>query len=146
MKSAGAELASAAPEAIAGRLRQLFARLEAVASELRDALDLRHRMPMHWAAVQTGRVDAWKARRIVRLTGELTLEECLEVDRVTIAKTLGLPFGRANATVEAAIIAVDPVAHDQRQSLEAERRYVATGRPSDRFGLRTMIARASAEK
>jgi hypothetical protein len=36
VKSAGAELASAAPEAIAGRLQQLFARLEAVASELRE--------------------------------------------------------------------------------------------------------------
>jgi len=114
------------------------------ASELREVLDLRHRMPVHYAAVLSGELEGWKARLVVRATRELSLVACRQVDRVTVAATLGLPFGRARDAVEAAVIAVDPVAHEQARALEAEQQYVATGRPSNRFGLRTMIARGPA--
>jgi hypothetical protein len=111
---------------------------------LRDVLDLRHRMPRHYAAVLDGRLEGWKARRLVRLTTELTAVECREVDRVTVAKSIGLPFGRAQSAVEAAVIAVDPAGHEQRRAVEEEGCYVTRGRPSNRFGLRTMIARTPA--
>jgi hypothetical protein len=111
---------------------------------MRDVLDLRHRMPAHYAAVTTGRVELWKARKVVRLTTELSLEDCWEVDRVTVAATVGLPFGRAEAAVKAAMIQVDPVGHAERIQDEQRQCYVSRGRPSNQHGFRTLIARSHA--
>ena len=38
---------------------------------LRDVLELRHRLPAHWDAVLTGRVEGWKARQVARATHRL---------------------------------------------------------------------------
>ncbi len=56
-----------------------------------DALELRHRLPRLWAAVQTGRVVAWRARRIAERTHSLSVEAATWVDaQITpFAHTLG---------------------------------------------------------
>jgi hypothetical protein len=111
---------------------------------LRDVLELRHRMPAHYAAVTTGRVELWKARKVVRLTTELSREDCWEVDRLTVAATVGVPFGRVEAVVRAAMIKVDPVGHAERVEEEQRQCYVSRGRPSNPYGVRTLIARTDA--
>ena len=45
-----------------------------------DALEIRHRLPRLWAAVQSGRVVAWRARRIAERTQCLTQEAASWVD------------------------------------------------------------------
>ena len=47
-----------------------------------DALDLRHRLPRLWAAVQTGDVTVWMARKIAVRTRPLTLDAARKVDAV----------------------------------------------------------------
>ena len=48
------------------------------------ALELRHRLPQLWAAVQTGRVQAWRARRVAEATihADLTVAGAGFVDRM----------------------------------------------------------------
>ncbi|GAA2128477.1 HNH endonuclease signature motif containing protein [Nocardioides bigeumensis] len=46
-----------------------------------DALDLRHRLPLCHAMVETLKVPAWKARRVATATNALSREAAAEVDR-----------------------------------------------------------------
>jgi len=43
-------------------------------------LELAFRLPRLWAKVQAGRVQAWRARRVARLTGTLSMEAASFVD------------------------------------------------------------------
>jgi len=45
-----------------------------------EVLELAFRLPRLWAKVQSGRVQAWRARRIARQTGTLSLEAASYVD------------------------------------------------------------------
>src|SRR5690348_5343970 len=45
-----------------------------------EVLELAFRLPRLWAKVQSGRVQSWRARRIARLTGTLSLEAASYVD------------------------------------------------------------------
>ncbi len=113
---------------------------------LRDTLDLRHRHPRLWAAVMTGQVDDWKARRVSSATASagLTREQALDVDRRTAAALVGLPFSRAMDAVAAEVINADPEGYERRRDGEGQRRYVGTGRRSNNHGLRTLIAQTTA--
>ncbi|MGH3509866.1 MAG: hypothetical protein ACRDPI_06510 [Nocardioidaceae bacterium] len=118
-------------------------------SYLRDALDLRHRHPKLWGAAteadEYNRVRVWQARKVAAMchAAGLTLEQAREVDTKTTPYAGTLPWTRFTALVEAKIIAADPRAAEARR-LEAEmQRFVATGRSAD-YGLRTIVARATA--
>lgn len=110
---------------------------------LRDALDLRHRMPEHWRAAVGGAVPSFRARHVARRVSVLTAEQARAVDAATIAAVRGLPYGRAMAVVDAAVVDADPEAHARRLEVAATRRYVSTGRGSSEFGLRTLIAQST---
>ena len=59
-----------------------------------DALDLRHRLPLIWAAAQGGQVPAYQARRIATATRHLSLEQATWVDQ-QLAPSLGaVSWGR----------------------------------------------------
>jgi hypothetical protein len=46
-----------------------------------DAVELKYRLPRHWARTQTGRLQVWKARRIAQATLGLSMEAATHVDR-----------------------------------------------------------------
>jgi hypothetical protein len=46
-----------------------------------DALELKYRLPRHWARIQTGHLQVWKARRIAQATSGLSMEAATHVDR-----------------------------------------------------------------
>lgn len=111
---------------------------------LRDVLELRHRLPRIWDAVDAGQLDGWKARKVARLTHRLTFEQARLVDGLVLEAVLGLPWGRAQNVVEAKVIAADPAAHAARLEEEENRRFVSTRRRSNAAGLRTVVARSNA--
>jgi hypothetical protein len=108
-----------------------------------DALDLRHRLPLIWAAVLAGQVPAYQARYIATATRQLTSEQAGCVD-ARIAPTLGVvPWSRLQTLLEAAIIEADPAGAEQRAAAAAKERFVRLGRSSE-HGLKMIIARAAA--
>jgi hypothetical protein len=115
------------------------------ANLIADALDLRHRHPRLWDAVLTGRVEDWKARKVVHATAAagLSLDRARRVDEETVDAVVGLPFSRALTVVEARVLAADPEQAEELRRIEEQRRYVSVGR-SRAHGLRTLIARTTA--
>jgi hypothetical protein len=108
-----------------------------------DALDLRHRLPMLWAAAQAGQVPAYQARHIATTTRYLAAEQAGLVDQ-RLAPSLGaVPFGRLQTLLQAAIMAADPDAAEQAAEAAATQRFVRLGRESE-HGLKLIIARAAA--
>ncbi|HJV13288.1 MAG TPA: DUF222 domain-containing protein [Propionibacteriaceae bacterium] len=108
-----------------------------------DALDLRHRLPLLWAAAQAGQVPAYQARHIAAATRHLTAEQAGLVDQ-RLAPALGaVPFGRLQTLLQAAILAADPDAAEQAAEAAARERFVRLGRGSE-HGLKLIIARAAA--
>lgn len=109
---------------------------------LGDALDLRHRHPRLWARVQAAEVADWQARKVARLSAELSWEQARQVDDA-VADLIGdLPWGRALIAVEAAVQKTDPELHELRRQAAERRRYVSAGRyrGTNSFGMRTMVA------
>jgi hypothetical protein len=79
-----------------------------------DALDLRHRLKLTWAAASTGQVPAYQARHLASATRHLSLEQARFVD-ARIAPSLGaVSFGRLQTLVDAAVIEADPAGAEQR--------------------------------
>jgi hypothetical protein len=108
-----------------------------------DALDLRHRLRLVWAAARAGQVPAYQARTIAKATRHLTLEQTAAVD-ARMAPSLGaLPWRRAQTLLEAAIVAADPDGAEQQAADAARERFVRLGRKSE-HGLKLIIARATA--
>jgi Domain of unknown function (DUF222) len=108
-----------------------------------DALDLRHRLRLVWAAAYTGQAPVYQARHIASATRHLTAEQAGFVD-ARIAPTLGaVSFGRLQTLVDAAIIQADPEAAEQRAAAAATERFVRLGRHSE-HGVKMIIARAAA--
>jgi Domain of unknown function (DUF222) len=108
-----------------------------------DALDLRHRLPLIWAATQTGQVPAYQARRIASATRHLAAEQAATVDQ-RLAPSLGaVPWGRLETLLEAAIYQADPTRAEQEAEAAARERFVRLGRASQ-HGLKLIIARAAA--
>jgi hypothetical protein len=68
-----------------------------------DALDLRHRLQLIWAAALARRVPAYQARHLATATRHLTFQQASRVDN-QLAPALGaLPWGRLQTLLEAAI-------------------------------------------
>ena len=111
----------------------------------RDALNLRHRHPLLWAAIGAGAARVWQAREVARLvhTSGLSLEEALWVDAQTTPRLGCLPWGRFLSVLEAKIIEADPDAAEARRVAAAMERFVRTGQCNE-YGLKTIIAKATA--
>jgi hypothetical protein len=108
-----------------------------------DALDLRHRLRLIWAAALAGQVPAYQARRIAAATRHLTADQAGWVDE-QLAPSLGaVSWGRLQTLLEATIIDADPVGAEQQAAAAASERFVRLGRNSE-HGLKLIIARATA--
>ena len=74
-----------------------------------DALDLRHRFPCLWKALQDLRIRVRDARRISKACRELSKEAAGKVDaELTRKAAYGLPWPRLSRLLAAAIINADP--------------------------------------
>ncbi|MBM9460508.1 hypothetical protein JK386_11390 [Nocardioides sp. zg-536] len=78
-----------------------------------DALDLRHRLPRLWAAVQDLRVEVWVARKIATLSRKLS-RTAVEIVDVATAAGADLMPGRLIELAEAKVIEADPDTHRAR--------------------------------
>jgi hypothetical protein len=108
-----------------------------------DALDLRHRLQLIWAAARAGQVPAYQARRIANATRHLSFEQTNWVDQ-HLAPALGaVSWGRLQTLLEAAIYHADPAGAEQQAAAAAQQRFVRLGRNSE-HGLKLIIARAAA--
>jgi hypothetical protein len=108
-----------------------------------DALDLRHRLPLIWAAAQAGQVPAYQARHIAKATRHLSAAQAAVVDQ-RIARSLGaVSWGRLQTLLEAAILAADPEGAERAAAAAAQERFVRLGHTSQ-HGLKLIIARAAA--
>jgi hypothetical protein len=108
-----------------------------------DALDLRHRLRLIWAAALAGRVPAYQARQIATATRSLTTEQASWVDE-QLAPSLGaVSWGRLQNLLEAKISEADPVGAERQAALAAQQRFVRLSRTSE-HGLKLIIARATA--
>jgi hypothetical protein len=108
-----------------------------------DALDLRHRLKLTWAAALSRQVPAYQARYLASATRHLSVEQAGCVD-ACMAPSLGaVSFGRLQTLVDAAIIEADPAGAEQRAAAAAKERFVQLGRSSE-HGLKMIIARAAA--
>ncbi len=117
----------------------------AARSLIADALDVRHRHPLLWAAVSAGEVLVWQARKVAARTRSLSLTwaQTLWVDGQVAPYARSLPWTRFWDLVEAKIVEVDPEAAQARADAAAMERFVVTGQCNE-YGLKTVIAKASA--
>ncbi|HKN45610.1 MAG TPA: DUF222 domain-containing protein, partial [Propionibacteriaceae bacterium] len=92
-----------------------------------DALDLRHRLRLIWAAVLAGQVPAYQARRIAAATRHLTAEQAGWVDAQLAPKLGAVSWGRLQTLLEATIIEADPVGAEQQAAAAAQERFVRLG-------------------
>ena len=108
-----------------------------------DALDLRHRLRLIWAAALAGQVPAYQARHIAAATRHLSFEQASVVD-ANLAPALGaVPWGRLQTLLDAAIYQADPNGAEQQAAAAAQQRFVRLGRKSE-HGLKLIIAKAAA--
>ncbi len=112
---------------------------------MRDVLDLRHRHPLLWTAVQDGRARFWQARQITRTAHNagLDLGAARHVDCRTAPHLGTVPWGRMLGLVEAAVIEADPEQAEQRRVQTAMERFVRAGQ-SNEHGYKTLYARVQA--
>ena len=112
------------------------------ASELiHDALDLRHRFPKLWAAVQALRVEVRHARRISQACRDLSQAAAGLVDAELAVKAgCGLPWPRLSKILTAAIWNADPALAQAKLDRARFDRKVWLSESED--GLRTLVIRA----
>jgi hypothetical protein len=131
--------------AVAELALQMQVTVATAAAMMADGLDLRHRLPLAWAAVLEGGVEAWKARKVaarLRSVG-LTREQARWVDTQVTPYLVSLPWSRLCDLLEAKIIEADPEAAEARRVAAAMDRFVRTGQ-SNEYGLSTILVRATA--
>ena len=107
-----------------------------------DALDLRHRLPRLWDAVQTGDVTVWMARKIAVRTRPLTLDAARKVDASTAGLAATLPYPRLEAVVDAAILRADPAQATSDVEAAIAGQGVWFGR-ENRHGIGTIFGKAT---
>ena len=108
-----------------------------------DALDLRHRLRLVWAAAQAGQAPAYRARAIAKATRHLSCKQAALVDQQIAASLGAVSWGRLQTLLEAAIYQADPAGAEQQAAAAARERFVRLGRTSE-HGLKLIIARAAA--
>ncbi len=110
---------------------------------IRDGLILRHRLPRHWAQVQDGSIEAFRARRVADLVAGSPDDVCAYVDEevAPIAATAGLvTLDRVLAEAWLALHA-DQVELDRLEALDA--RHVTVDESSiNHTGVADLSARA----
>jgi Domain of unknown function (DUF222) len=106
-----------------------------------DALDLRYRLRLSWAAALGGQVPAYQGRRIATATRHLTTKQAGWVDE-QLAPSLGaMSWGRLQTLLEATIIEADPIGAEHQAAAAASERFLRLGRNTE-HGLKLIIARA----
>lgn len=100
----------------------------ATANHVAAALDLRHRLPLLWAAFQALRLDEWVVRRVAALSRKLDQEQVALVDAAVAAAADESP-SRILAIAEAKVIEADVEAHRERIRRDAARKGVWLRRP-----------------
>jgi len=93
-----------------------------------DALDLRHRLPLLWQAVQDLRLPAWVARKVAAMSRPLSKDAVGLVD-VAVAAAVDQSPGRILAIAEAKVIEADLEAHRARIAADAAKVGVRLARP-----------------
>jgi len=83
-----------------------------------DALDLRHRLPLMWEAVQQLRLPVWVARKVASMSRRLSADAVGLVDTAVAAAVDQSP-GRILAIAEAKVIEADLEAHRARLAADA---------------------------
>ena len=111
--------------------------------DLADVLDLLYRLPKVWERTRELACPVWLARKVARLSRQLTAEQADIVDAAVAEAIAGEAPGRVLEICEAKVIEADPATHAARVETQRRRRYVGLSR-TDEFGLRHLIARLSA--
>ena len=107
-----------------------------------DAFDLQYRLPKLWATVESGKVAAWKARRVATATRALTSEQAAQVDKGVHAVIATLGWSRFELILDATLKRADPETARAEEEAAATRRFVAVGRANDQH-IMTLIARGT---
>lgn len=93
-----------------------------------DALDLRHRLPLLWQAVQDRLVPVWVARKVAAMSRQLA-KDAVEVVDIAVAAAVGQSPGRILAIAEAKVIEADPAAHRAKIAQDAAEVGVKVSQP-----------------
>lgn len=95
-------------------------------ARIAEALNLRHRHPRLWEAVQAVRVEAWQAQQVVTecLRAGLGAQECLQVDDWLVDGIDLLGWPRARRLLKGLIVRVDPVLAAERVAARRQQRGV----------------------
>ena len=83
-----------------------------------DALDLRHRLPLVWQAVQDLRLPVWVARKVAAMSRSLSKDAVGVVD-VAVSAAVDQSPGRILSIAEAKVIEADLDAHRARVAADA---------------------------
>ena len=119
--------------------------LYATRSAMADALDLRHRLPLTWAATRALACEPWLARKVASLTRRLSRSAVVVVD-AAVAAALGEAPGRVLAICEAKILQADTALAEAEAAAGRATRGVwvsGTRSPGTGPGVRTVYARVA---
>lgn len=100
--------------------------VDSVTPQVVELLNLETRLPRLWETTVACGVPIWLARRVARLTAELSLKKALWVDATIAPFTTRLAPPRLLRFVEALVVQADPAA--------AEARWAAAARPKVEIG------------
>jgi hypothetical protein len=117
----------------------------ATRSLLADLLDLRHRLPRLWVAVQALRVEPWVARKVASMSRKLDRDATALVDTATV-EALGVSNGRLLDIAEAKVIEAGQAARqaDLEEARGLKGVWITGTRQDSPAGLRDMFARIEA--
>jgi hypothetical protein len=93
-----------------------------------DALDLRHRLPLLWQAVQQLRLPVWVARKVASMSRPLS-EEAVGLVDIAVTAAVDQSPRRILSITEAKVIEADPDAHRARLAADAANVGVRLSRP-----------------
>jgi Domain of unknown function (DUF222) len=111
--------------------------------QLAVALDLRHRLPCTYAALQDGRIGLWRARMVAEQTRRLDRHAAATVDEQISPILPGLGWRRLRDAVEGAAIDADPAGADKAAEQAKPDRGVHV-LPDDDHGLKRLSVTADA--
>lgn len=116
--------------------------VDSVTPQVIELLNLEVRLPRLWETAITCGVPLWLARRVARITGELSLAKALWVDATIAPFATRLAPPRLLRFVEALVVQADPAAAEARWA-KAARPRVSIGPATDQ-GLRDVYGWLSA--
>jgi len=93
-------------------------------------IELAHRLPLLWAAVTSGVVDAWRAREVARETLRLSPEVASAVDELVTETPRAINAATAGDLVLEALLALDPDEAARREAQHGDGRAVVITPPT----------------